>query len=230
MRFNFPSLRTLRNCCLAAVAAVLAAGCATQQPYDYTAFRQSRPASILVLPPLNSSPDIAATYSMLSQVTLPLAESGYYVFPVAVVEETFVNNGLTQADDIHAVSLEKLYDIFRADAVLYLHVREYGTRYQVVVSDTRVTLDGRLVDLRSGEQLWNGTATASSTEQHGTNQGGLAGLLAQALVEQIVHSVADTTYDIAGMADNRLLHAGQPHGLLYGPRSPLYGTDSGQAK
>ena len=74
------------------------------------------------------------------------------------------------------------------------------------------------------------TATASSTEQHGANQGGLAGLLAQALVEQIVHSVADTTYDIAGMADNRLLHAGQPHGLLYGPRSPLYGTDSGQAK
>ena len=207
------------------------AGCANPAPpYDYTAFTRSKPRSILVLPPLNSSPEVKAGHGVLAQVAFPLAESGYYVFPVAVVEETFVNNGLTQADDIHAVSLEKLYDIFRADAVLYLHVREYGTRYQVVVSDTRVTLDGRLVDLRSGEQLWNGTATASSTEQHGTNQGGLAGLLAQALVEQIVHSVADTTYDIAGMADNRLLHAGQPHGLLYGPRSPLYGTDSGQAK
>ncbi|MBP7517155.1 MAG: DUF799 domain-containing protein [Desulfobulbus sp.] len=214
-------------------AAVLFAlgGCAKPAPpYDYTAFTRSKPRSILVLPPLNSSPEVKAGHGVLAQVAFPLAESGYYVFPVAVVEETFVNNGLTQADDIHAVSLEKLYDIFRADAVLYLHVREYGTRYQVVVSDTRVTLDGRLVDLRSGEQLWNGTATASSTEQHGTNQGGLAGLLAQALVEQIVHSVADTTYDIAGMADNRLLHAGQPHGLLYGPRSPLYGTDSGQAK
>ena len=183
-----------------------------------------------MLPPLNSSPEVKAGHGVLAQVAFPLAESGYYVFPVAVVEETFVNNGLTQADDIHAVSLEKLYDIFRADAVLYLHVREYGTRYQVVVSDTRVTLDGRLVDLRTGEQLWNGTATASSTERHSGNQGGLAGLLAQALVEQIVHSMADTTYDIAGMADNRLLHAGQPHGLLYGPRSPLYGTDSGQAK
>ena len=206
-------------------------GCAKPAPpYDYTAFTRSKPRSILVLPPLNSSPEVKAGHGVLAQVAFPLAESGYYVFPVAVVEETFVNNGLTQADDIHAVSLEKLYDIFRADAVLYLHVREYGTRYQVVVSDTRVTLDGRLVDLRSGEQLWNGTATASSTEQHGTNQGGLAGLLAQALVEQIVHSVADTTYDIAGMADNRLLHAGRSHGLLYGPRSPLYGTDSGQAK
>ena len=214
-----------------AAALFALAGCAQPAPpYDYTAFTRSNPRSILVLPPLNSSPEVKAGHGVLAQVAFPLAESGYYVFPVAVVEETFVNNGLTQADDIHAVSLEKLYDIFRADAVLYLHVREYGTRYQVVVSDTRVTLDGRLVDLRSGEQLWNGTATASSTEQHGTNQGGLAGLLAQALVEQIVHSVADTTYDIAGMADNRLLHAGQPHGLLYGPRSPLYGTDSGQAK
>ena len=115
MRFNFPSLRTLRNCCLAAVAAVLATGCATQQPYDYTAFRQSRPASILVLPPLNSSPDIAATYSMLSQVTLPLAESGYYVFPVSLVDETFRQNGLSNAAEMHSVTPGKLREIFGGD-------------------------------------------------------------------------------------------------------------------
>lgn len=36
----------------------LLGGCAKQQPYDYTAFRESRPASILVLPPLNESPDL----------------------------------------------------------------------------------------------------------------------------------------------------------------------------
>jgi hypothetical protein len=216
---------------LVAAALFALAGCAQPAPpYDYTAFTRSNPRSILVLPPLNSSPEVKAGHGVLAQVAFPLAESGYYVFPVAVVEETFVNNGLTQPDDIHAVSLEKLYDIFRADAVLYLHVREYGTSYQVVVSDTRVTLDGRLVDLRTGEQLWNGTATASSTERHSGNQGGLAGLLAQALVEQIVHSMADTAYDIAGMADNRLLHAGRSHGMLYGPRSPLYGKDSSQAK
>ena len=74
----------------AAVLAATVTGCANnRQPYDYTAFKQSRPASILVIPPLNNSPDVAATYSMLSQVTLPLAEAGYYVFPVSLVDETF---------------------------------------------------------------------------------------------------------------------------------------------
>ena len=63
----------------------LLGGCVTQTPYDYTAFKQSKPRSILVMPPVNSSPDVQAGYSMLSHVTLPLSEAGYYVLPVAVV-------------------------------------------------------------------------------------------------------------------------------------------------
>jgi hypothetical protein len=50
-------------------------------------------------------------------------------------------------------------------------------------------------------------------------------MLAQALVEQIVNTMADTTYDIAGIADNRLLRAGRMNGMLYGPRSPMFGKD-----
>lgn len=48
---------------------------------------------------------------MLVSNTLPLAEAGYYVLPVAMVEETFQQNGLTNANDIRAVSLPKaVYD------------------------------------------------------------------------------------------------------------------------
>ena len=49
---------------LLAVGVLMLAGCATQPGYDYSAFRESRPRSILVLPPLNDSPDVNATYSM----------------------------------------------------------------------------------------------------------------------------------------------------------------------
>jgi hypothetical protein len=69
----FSRFRAISLCLL---LAVLATGCATQKPYDYAAFKESKPKSILVLPPLNSSPDVAATYGMLSQVTYPLAETG----------------------------------------------------------------------------------------------------------------------------------------------------------
>jgi hypothetical protein len=76
-------------------AFLLLTGCAApQQDIDYTAFRQSKPRSILALPPLNDSPDMRATYSFLSTVAQPLAEAGYNVFPVAVVDQTFGENGL----------------------------------------------------------------------------------------------------------------------------------------
>src|SRR5574343_1422113 len=109
-----------------AVAALLLGGCATHKPYDYTAFKEARPASILVLPPLNSSPDIAATYSMMSQTTAPLAESGYYVFPVTLVDATFEQNGISTQADIHAVSVSNLREIFGADAALYSNAKQYG--------------------------------------------------------------------------------------------------------
>lgn len=210
-------------CVLLMIAALT--GCAKPTPYDYSAFRQSNPRSILIPPPINQSPEVGAGHSVLAQITFPLAESGYYVFPVAVVEETFQRNGLTEAQDIREVSLEKLHSIFKADAVLYLDIKEYGTKYMVLASDTRVTLEARLVDLRNGQQLWNGFATASSAEQQASSSGGVVGLLVQAVAEQIVSTMVDRSYGIAGIAGNRLLLAGRHRGLLYGPRSPLYGKD-----
>ena len=42
--------------------------------------------------------------------------SGFYVFPVAVVEQTFKGNGLTVASDVHQVPVDKLHSIFGADS------------------------------------------------------------------------------------------------------------------
>ncbi|NHH99440.1 DUF799 domain-containing protein [Oceanimonas sp. MB9] len=201
----------------------LLSGCVTPEPYDYSAFREAKPTSILVLPPTNQSPDVKASYSMLSQVTYPLAESGYYVFPVAVVDETFRQNGLANPEEIHNVPLNKLHEIFGADAVLYIDVEEYGTSYQIISSDTRVTANAELIDAKTGTKLWSGRATASSTEQN-TNSGGLIGMLVQAAIEQIAHTLTDKGHEISGITSARLLSAGMPNGILFGPRAlhPAY--------
>ena len=198
------------------------AGCATPQSYDYSAFRESKPRSILVLPPQNHTTDIKATNGLYAQVTMPLAESGYYVYPVAVVNETFRQNGVQQPAEIQVLPAKKLQQIFGADAALYIDIKQYGTTYLVVSSDTRVTASAKLVDLRTGKLLWEGQATASSQEQEGSGGGGLVGMLVEAVVSQIANSIADKSYDIAGITSNRLLSAGTPNGILYGPRSPNY--------
>ncbi|RMU08039.1 DUF799 domain-containing protein, partial [Pseudomonas savastanoi] len=130
-------------------AVALLSGCVTPPTVDYSAFKESKPRSILVLPPVNESPDVKATYSTISQVTYPLAESGYYVLPVALVDETFRNNGLTNANDIQATSPAKLREIFGADAAMYITVKQYGTSYVVISSQTVVTVTAKLVDLRT---------------------------------------------------------------------------------
>lgn len=203
---------------------LLLTACATpQQNYDYTALRQSRPRSILVLPPLNNSPDMRATYSFLSTVTQPLAESGYYVFPVALVDQTFKENGLVNPGEMHQAPLAKLREIFGADATLYITVTEYGSTYRVLSSEVRVTANAKLIDTRNGQLLWQGAATASDSEGGNAN-GGLAGVLINALVRQVASNIGDQGRPIALKTSNILLQA-KPNGLLYGPRSPLYEKD-----
>ena len=75
--------------------------CVSMPPaHDYTAFKAANPASVIILPPLNNTPEVIAPYSVMTQLATPIAESGFYVFPVAMVNQTFNNNGLTQVADI----------------------------------------------------------------------------------------------------------------------------------
>jgi hypothetical protein len=205
---------------LLAFAILVLAGCA-QQPKDYSAYRAADPKTILILPPRNSTPDVAATYGFYSNTQAPVAESGYYVLPITLVDEHFKTNGLTVADDIHQVDYARLRDVFGADAALYINVTDYGTRYFVIGSASVVTAEARLVDLKTGAELWTGRSTASSEEGQ-NNQGGIAALLIGALVKQMMGTVTDQSYTVSRITTVRLLSANSPGSLLPGPRSPNY--------
>lgn len=213
----------LKNLSLLALTLILSACVSMPPAADYTAFKASDPKSVVVLPPVNNTPEVVAPYSVMSQLAAPIAESGFYVFPVAVVDQTFKSNGLTVSEDIHAVAPEKLKEIFGADTALYITIEDYGTSYVVISSETRVTVSARLVDLANGIQLWSGAATASSAENQNASSGGLVGMLVQAAVSQIFETVTDRGFDIAAITSTRLLSAESYNGLLYGPRSPKYG-------
>ncbi len=215
---------TLRTFLALTLGTLLLSGCAKGPGYDYGNFKESRPTSILVLPPVNHSPDIKAGASLQSQITYPLAESGYYVLPVAVTNETFRQNGVTEPTDIHALPIKKLHEIYGADTALYLDIKDYGTSYLVISSETVVTASARLVDLRTGKLLWEGSASASSAEQQSNSGGGLIGMLVVAVVNQIANTITDKGHEIAGITSVRLLSADMPNGILHGPYSPKYQT------
>ena len=195
------------------VLGFLITGCQTT-PYDYTALRASKPRSILVIPPLNETVDVNASYTFISTVSRPLAEKGYYVFPVAVIDNFLKENGLPSPGEMNAVPLHKLREIFGADAVLYTNIRQWGQKYQLLSSVTVVDSELKLVDARTGELLWTGVAFAQQSSSDGG--GGLAGALIGAVVQQIVGSIVDNTPKLSTMANTNLV--GNPNqGLRPGP-------------
>jgi hypothetical protein len=206
-----------------ALLATLLAGCANQPTHDYSAFLQARPATLLVMPPINDSPDIKATPGVWAHATRPLAEAGYYVLPVTLVDETFRQNGVNTANDAQDIPLHKLHEFFAADAAVYLKVTRYGTSYKVLASETRVEVEGRIVDLRSGALLWQGKAFATSGGPQGQAQGALVALLVTAVIQQVIGATTDAAFNFAAIADQRLLGAPHSNGVLPGPRSPLNG-------
>lgn len=197
---------------------LLLGGCSTTPPYNYEKFRAAKPRSILILPPTNQSTDIRGTYSFLSTVTLPVAEKGYYVYPVAVIDQMMKENGLPSANEMHQASLKKIREIINPDTVLYLDLEQYGTKYVLINSQTTVTVSGKLVSAKSGDVLWEGRATAVQSGSS-SGSGGLLGALVSAVVTQAVNSSTDYAHEVSSLANNQLFYT-EGHGLLNGPYHP----------
>jgi hypothetical protein len=207
--------------CLPSIVVLLLSGCVTPQGYDYTAYRAHFPRSILVLPPLNESTDIHATYSCLSTVTMPLAEHGYYVFPVAVVDQLFKENGMPTAGEMHQAPLNKIREIIGADAVLYVTIKEYGTKYQVITSETSVRAEARLVDTVSGTILWQGKVSADQNSSGGSFS--IIGELVAAALAQIINQSTDLGHHVCRVANEQFNTMSD--GLLIGPYNPGFVAD-----
>jgi hypothetical protein len=210
--------RRLAQTCGAVLVPLVLAGCAAK-PYDYTNFRAHRPRSIVVLPPLNESTAVEATWGYLSTVTRPLAERGYYVFPIAVVDQFLKENGLPTAGEMHQVPLNKVVEILGADAVLFITVEQYGSKYQVINTATTVGARARLVDSRTGVLLWEGRRVVQQNSSSG--QSNLIAMLVVAAVSQIVNTSVDAAHGVSRTTNAILFHT-KDQGLLPGPYHPEY--------
>ncbi|GLQ30585.1 DUF799 domain-containing protein [Litoribrevibacter albus] len=196
---------------------VLATGCAVQQPYDYTALRASNPKSILVIPPANQTVEVSAPYIFLSTITFPLAERGYYVYPVAVVDQLLKDNGLPTPAEMNSIPLDKIDEIINPDAVLYITIDNWGQSYQLIQSVATVSSSWKLVDTKTGQTLWEGKAYAQ--QKSGDGGGGIIGMLVAAAVEQVASAMDDKTPRLSRFANSAAVYNSH-NGLLPGPYAP----------
>lgn len=195
----------MRRCYLLFVLVIGLAGCANQQSKPYTL--PNNPLSILVLPPVNKSVEVNASNKIMAHISEPLAERGFYVFPVAVIERFMRENGMHTADQMHQIPLEKFQEHIAPDAILYITINQWGQKFQVIQSVSIVDATLVLVDAKTGATLWQQRAYKTYTPNSGGNNG-LAGVILGAVVDQVVGSLVDHTDQLASdvlvAATNRL--------------------------
>ncbi len=158
---------------LAVLLTLAVSACATTEPYDFTAFKDVAPRSILVVPVVNRSLDVDASNYVLSTLSVPLAELGYYVFPVNTVKVVLEQEGLHEPEQIHRMEAPQLAALFGADAVLFVTIKRWDARYTVLSTSVTVEFDYMMAS-KDGRKIWAAERRQVYTPQR-SQSGGLIG-------------------------------------------------------
>ena len=213
-----PLIRTFLVCLVFGVVT----GCeSTPSAYDYSAFREADPHSILVVPPVNNAVEVDAQAFYLATISRPVGERGYYVFPIGMVKGLLEEEGLSDANLVHEGDPRILAEMFGADAVLYVTIQRWDARYIVLNTAVTVQLDYVLRDGRTGEELWSSSNTKVYSSSSGG--GGVAGLIADAITAA-VEKASPSYVPLARQANYEATtkaHQGVPAGKYH----PKYGKD-----
>lgn len=198
-----------------AVITILLCGCVTAPPkQDLSQFHAEDPRSILVVPAINQSVDVNAPDYFLATISEPLAERGYYVFPVNMVRSVLSDDGLSDANLVHQGDPRRLGQMFGADAIMYITIDQWNAKYVILSTKVTVALDYVLKSAKTGKVLWRNHQVMVYQPQ-GSSAGGLAGLVADAIAAAITKAAPN--YIPLAQQANGLAIDGVPNGLPVGP-------------
>jgi hypothetical protein len=106
--------------------------------------------------------------------------------------EMLKGQGLYDTELIINQPLDRFYEFFGADAVLFTRIRKWDKKYAVLAANLTVTIDAQLKSTRSNQILWeySGTIVADLSGQSNTGNP-LVDLAVKALVTGINTAAAD---------------------------------------
>ena len=196
------------------ISTLIFAGCATT-PKDYTKFNAAKPRSILVVPVVNRSVDVTAPDYFLSTISIPIAEHGYYVFPVNMVKRILEDEGLSDADLVHNAKTSKLSSLFGSDVVMYISIEKWEAKYILLSTIVKVVLNYVIKDGKTGDVLWEQKETAKYKSQS-SDTGNLFANLIVAVAQAAATKAAPNYIPLARQANNQALKYPGP-GIPPGP-------------
>ncbi|WP_158897904.1 GNA1162 family protein [Burkholderia sp. L27(2015)] len=208
---------------IAASVSTLAACVQAPVHLDYSALRNSDPHSILIVPVINRSVDVDAPDYFLSTISRPIAERGYYVFPVNLTKRVMEDDGLSDANMVHAQDPTKLGKMFGADAIMYITIDRWDARYLVISTTVTVELEYVLKSGTTGQTLWKHHQRVFYQPQGSSGGNPLATLIVAAV--QAAIAKAKPNYIPLAQRANFLSVGMHGQGLPAGPYDSQYKAD-----
>jgi hypothetical protein len=217
-------MRNISTWALTITALMILGGCASApQKSNFTQFRTENPHSILVVPAINKSVDVNAPDYFLATISEPLAERGYYVFPVNMVRSVLADDGLNDANLVHSGDPRRLGELFGADAIMYIAIEKWEAKYVVLSTTVTVELNYTLKSSHTGAELWHNHQLVTYQPQ-ASNGGGVAGLIADA-ISAAMTKAAPNYIPLAHQANINAIDT-KGTGLPAGPHDALYLKDT----
>ena len=173
---------SLRIALLTSVLGVLI-GCnpPATNPSDYTKLRAESPRSILVVPVINRTVDVTAPDYFLATISRPVAERGYYVFPVNLVKRVLEDDGLGDANLVHQANPKRLGELFGVDTILYITIEKWDAKYAVLSTSVQVEFTYSLKSGKTGEELWKSKEAMTYVPQNSNSGNPIANLISAAV-------------------------------------------------
>lgn len=194
---------------------ILFVGCAAPiVKKDMSAFANAAPRSILVVPTVNKSLDVDAPNYVLSTLPVPLAERGYYVFPVNTTKVVLEQEGFYEGERVHQQAPESLARIFGADSILYVTINKWDAKYVVLATTVTVNFTYRMVS-KDGVEIFNETKQLEYTPDNSNTGNPLANLLVAAINAAITRA-APNYLPLTRQANYQVFYMG-PNPLPLGP-------------
>lgn len=202
------------------VMAIALSGCVAQPvKQDLSAFQAAAPRSVLVVPTVNHSLDVDAPNYVLAALPIPIAEKGYYVFPINTTKYVLEQEGYYEGEKIHQQPPQALASLFGADAILYVTIKRWDAQYAFLTTVVTVEFDYRMVS-KDGVTIWSDSRRMQYSPQNNNNQASPLAALIGAIVESALIRAAPNYMPLTQQANHQAFISG-PNPLPDGPYMPV---------
>ena len=153
---------------------------------QYPKMYEEKPASILIMPPINNTVLPDAKEFFYSSLSYPLSELGYYVVSPFLSMDLLKQESAYDSEMFLKGNLQKFKDVFDADAALFTIINKW--KKSTLSNNINIEIEYILRSTRTGQTLYNRKGEISVDCSVSTDTG-WSGLLLNALSTAVTDKV-----------------------------------------